>query len=74
MESTLIPTLPLSVGQYKEVNNMANLTKEYTDIKNVKHNVEHLILSSHKEIGKEKIVEELLHVLTGPRKHSLHKA
>ena len=53
---------------------MANLTKEYTDIKNVKHNVEHFILSSHKETGKEKIVEELLHVLTGSRKHPLHKA
>lgn len=53
---------------------MANLTKEYTDIKNAKHNTEHLILSSHKDIGKEKIVAELLHVLTEPRKHFLHKA
>lgn len=49
---------------------MANLTQEYIDIKNVKHNVEHLILSSHKDFGKEKVVEELFRVLIRPRKHS----
>ncbi len=53
---------------------MANLAKEYTDQKNIRHNVEHLILSSDKKNSKEQIFEELLHALTGPRKHFLHKA
>lgn len=48
---------------------MANLTREYTDIKDIKHNVEHLILSPDKKNGKEQIIEELFHALTGQRKH-----
>lgn len=51
---------------------MANLTKEYTDIKDIKHNVEHLILSPDAKDSKEQLIEELFHVLTGPRKHLPH--
>ena len=47
---------------------MANLTKEYTDIKDIKHNVEHSVLSADKENNKEQIIEELFHALTKPRK------
>ena len=48
---------------------MANLTKEYIDIKNIKHNVEHSILSTDKKNNREQIIEELFQALTRPRKH-----
>ena len=47
---------------------MADLTKEYTDIKNIKHNVEHSVLSTDKENNKEQVIEELFHALTKPHK------
>jgi len=42
---------------------MENLKKEYTDIKDIKHKVEHLTVSG-KDGSRERIVEELLHALT----------
>lgn len=47
---------------------MANLTKEYVDIKNIKHNVEHSILSTDKKNSKEQIIEELFQALARPHK------
>ncbi|MBD5451950.1 MAG: hypothetical protein HDR25_04855 [Lachnospiraceae bacterium] len=48
---------------------MADLTKEYTDTKDIKHTVEHLILSADNKASKEQILEELFHALTRSRKH-----
>jgi len=48
---------------------MANLIKEYIDIKEIKHNVEHIILSSATKNSKEQITEELFRALTRPRKY-----
>lgn len=42
---------------------MANLTKEYIDIKDVRHRVEHQILSTDDRKSTEQIMEELLKVL-----------
>ena len=39
---------------------MACLKNEYTDVKNIKHKVEHVILSDNKE----QVAEELLRVLS----------
>jgi len=47
---------------------MDNLKKEYTDIKHIKHKVEHLIVSDKDAGSRERIVEELSHALTRPRK------
>lgn len=49
---------------------MADLTKEYTDTKDRKHKVEHLILSDNNN-SREQILEELFHALTRPRKRSI---
>lgn len=43
---------------------MADLKREYTDIKNIKHNVEHIIISTNDENSKEQIVEQLFYTLT----------
>ena len=43
---------------------MANLTKEYTDIKDIKHNVEHLLVTADDNNSKEHILAELLSTLT----------
>ena len=43
---------------------MAHLKREYTDIKNIKHNVEHITLSTDDKNNKEQIIEELFYVLT----------
>jgi len=48
---------------------MDNLKKEYTDIKEIKHNVEHIIIVSDKENNsRERIIEDLFHALTRPSK------
>lgn len=49
---------------------MADLTKEYTDIRNRKHKVEHLTVLTEEENGRERVLDELFHVLskTGRRK------
>ena len=39
---------------------MADLKREYTDIKNVKHNVEHIVLSNDKN-SKEQMIEEIFY-------------
>ncbi len=46
---------------------MANLTKEYIDIKDVRHKVKHQILSTDDGKSTEQIVEELFKVLTKRR-------
>lgn len=43
---------------------MDNLKKEYTDIKNRKHKVEHLTVSGKGDSSRERIVEELFRALT----------
>lgn len=50
---------------------MADLTKEYTDIKDIKHNVEHLVVTSEDNNSKERIITELLNALTRPGRHVL---
>lgn len=47
---------------------MMNLTTEYTDIKDVKHNVQHLTVPTDDKNNREQIVEELLNALTKPGK------
>lgn len=48
---------------------MAALKKEYIDIKDVKHRVEHLTFPEKDNGSKEQIIEELLHALTKPSRH-----
>lgn len=48
---------------------MTNLSKEYVDIKNVKHKVEHLIVSTETKNSKERIIEELFNALTRASRH-----
>jgi len=48
---------------------MDNLKKEYTDIKNIKHKVEHTIASGNDTGNRERVIEELLHALTRTFKH-----
>ncbi len=48
---------------------MAALTKEYTDIKAVRHNVEHLLVPTNDKRHKEQLLDELLHALMKPKKH-----
>lgn len=43
---------------------MADLTKEYTDVKDIKHKVEHFTVPTDDRNNTEQIMEELLHVLT----------
>jgi len=43
---------------------MADLKCEYTDIKNVKHQVEHQLIPSDSKDSREQIMEELLTALT----------
>jgi hypothetical protein len=43
---------------------MANLSSEYTDTKNIKHRVEHLIVPSDERDRSEQIKAELLIALT----------
>lgn len=47
---------------------MANLKSEYIDIKDIKHNVVHLISDGDKN-SRERIIEELFNVLTRPSRH-----
>ena len=43
---------------------MANLKKEYTDIRNRTHSVEHVVISTEDRADQEQIIEELLQILT----------
>lgn len=43
---------------------MVNLKTEYTDVKDVKHNVEHCTVPADDKNSKERIMEELLIALT----------
>ena len=53
---------------------MANLKKqrsaitEYTDVKDVRHKVEHIIVPAEDKNSKELIIEEILQALTRPNK------
>ena len=47
---------------------MANLKKEYTDIKAITHRVDHITASDKDKAGKEQVVEALFHALTRPGK------
>lgn len=48
---------------------MADLTKEYTDIKEIKHKVEHHLASTDDNSSKERIFAELFNALTRSRRH-----
>lgn len=43
---------------------MAKLPEEYTDVKKVRHRVEHVTLPIEDSAYKERIAEELIHALT----------
>lgn len=43
---------------------MDNLRTEYTDVRDVKHSVEHFTVSTDDKNSRERIVEELLNALT----------
>ena len=47
---------------------MANLKTEYVDVKDKKHQIEHLIVSDEEKNNKKQVVEELFHALTRPSK------
>lgn len=47
---------------------MADLKKEYTDIRNRKHTVEHFMAENEKENSKEQIIQQLLQVFSKPGK------
>ena len=42
---------------------MTKLLDEYTDVKAVRHRVEHITLPQEDQIHKERLMEELTHVL-----------
>lgn len=46
---------------------MADLTKEYIDTKDIRHKVEHKVVSTDERRSKEQIIEELFAVLTKRR-------
>lgn len=48
---------------------MAILTKEYTDIRQNTHKVEHITLTDDTRNSKEQIVEELFRILTRQNRH-----
>lgn len=48
---------------------MAILTTEYTDVKNIKHKVEHSTVSAKEGENRERIMEELFSVLTKTKRH-----
>ena len=43
---------------------MANLKKEYTDIRDRTHSVEHIVVSTKDKADQERLMEELLYALT----------
>ncbi len=45
---------------------MATLTKEYTDIKDIRHNVEHLVMPDDDKRHRDQLLDELFHVLIKP--------
>lgn len=47
---------------------MAKLATEYTDIKDIRHQVEHIVLPCADESRKERITEELCNILSKPKK------
>ena len=46
---------------------MADLTKEYIDTKDIRHKVDHQVVSTDDRRSKEQIIEELFSVLTKRR-------
>lgn len=44
---------------------MADLRKEYTDLRGRTHKVEHFLVPAEDQAVRDQIVEELLHALTG---------
>lgn len=43
---------------------MADLKNEYIDTNNIKHKVEHIVVSAYDKNSKERITEELFNALT----------
>ena len=50
---------------------MADLSTEYVDVKNIRHTVEHLTLSTENYVCREDLVQDILNVLTRKRKSYL---
>ena len=49
---------------------MATLTKEYTDIKDIRHNVEHLVMPDDDKRHRDQLLDELFHALIKPKEHN----
>ena len=47
---------------------MPKTMNEYTDIKNIKHAVSHLVLSENDQTSKERILEEIKEILSKQQK------
>ncbi len=43
---------------------MAKLISEYTDVRNIRHKVEHTVLSDNNKDSRERILEEIMLALT----------
>ena len=48
---------------------MANLKNEYTDIKNIRHKVQHFTVKTNDFIGREYLMKELFLALTKKNKN-----
>lgn len=48
---------------------MITLAKEYTDTKDIRHKVEHHVISSDNKNSREQILEELFKALIKPKRH-----
>ena len=48
---------------------MANLKNEYTDIKNIRHKVQHFTVKTNDFIGREYLMKELFFALTKKNKN-----
>lgn len=53
---------------------MATLAKEYTDIKDIRHNVEHLVVPTNDKRHIDQLLDELFHALIKPKKLDCTKA
>ena len=57
-----------AAGLYNKEASMAQLQTEYTDVKDVKHQVEHVIVPENDKKTREQLMEELFTALAGNQK------
>lgn len=48
---------------------MTALIKEYTDIKDIRHKVEHHLAPGNDKRSREQLLDDLIHALEKPKKH-----